>query len=371
MRSLNILQVCSSRSWGGMEMHVGILCEQLQRRGHRVVALCPPDSEIERDLLARGIETMPFEPFDYLDVPAIVRTSRLLRTQRFDIIHSHYSRDLWVLAPAASLAGDVPIVFIKHIGTQKAKTDFLHRWIYRRVCKIIAISGVIADNVRRTHPVDAGRVTVIHHGLDLSQFSDHDKAREKSRREFGIGDDDILIGTIGRLQEGKGHIEFLEMAARIAAEFSQARFIIVGEATRGEEHRAEKIYRKIDQVNLGKRLVLAGFRKDIPAVLAAMDIFAFPSRAEAFGLVIIEAMAAGVPVVSTRSDGVLDIIKDGVNGILVDRQNVDQLTAAVRSLIVDAKRRKELAAAGRRTIEEKFTIDRMVAETEKVYRDCL
>ncbi|HID23926.1 MAG TPA: glycosyltransferase family 1 protein, partial [Planctomycetaceae bacterium] len=184
-------------------------------------------------------------------------------------------------------------------------------------------------------------------------------------------EDDILIGTIGRLQEGKGHIEFLEMAARIAAEFAQARFIIVGEATRGEEHRAEKIYRKIEQINLGQRLILAGFRKDVPAVLAAMDIFAFPSRAEAFGLVIIEAMAAGVPVVSTRSDGVLDIVEDGVNGILVDRQQVDQLTAAVRTCILDENRRKELIAAGRKTIAEKFTVDRMVSETEKVYQECL
>jgi len=354
-----------------MEIHVGILSEKLVKRGYDITVLCAPHSELANDLDAKGIRTIPFKPAGYIDILSILRTTKYLRKEKYDIIHAHYSRDLWTLAPAVSLAGGVPIVFIKHIGTQKPKRDMLHKWIYAHVCRIIAISNVIANNVIATHPVKAERVRVIHHGVDLEEFNLDEKIRRKIRDEFHVKENEMLIGTIGRLQEGKGHLEFLDMAEAIHKEFPNTKFLIVGEATRGEEFRAEKIYERIRQVNLGDNLILAGFRKDIPAVLSAMDIFAFPSRAEAFGLVLIEAMAAGLPVVSTKSDGVLDIVQDEETGLLVERQNSKQLTDAVKRLIIDVDKRQKFARAGKRKIAKEFTMQKMIEEIEKIYQECM
>lgn len=371
MKNIRIAQICSSRSWGGMEMHVGILSEQLTKRGHSVIALCPPNSKIEQDLMRRKISVYPFQPADYFSPRTLIKISSLLRSQKIELLHVHYSKDLWTTIPAARLVGRLPTVFIKHIGTQKPKRDILHKWIYKNVCHTIAISKVIEQNLLNTHPIDKDAVSVVHHGLDLDLYPGDQETRDRVRKELGVAADEVLIGTIGRLQEGKGHLEFLEMAKNISRQFSKARFIIIGDPTRGEEKRARRIYEKVDKVNLNEKLILSGFRDDVPDVLSAMDVFAFPSHAEAFGLVVIEAMAASLPVVSSRCDGILDIVQDGQTGILVDPKNVGELTDAVRKLIMDAELRTALGKNGRQRVEQNFAMSGMVDQVEEIYKKCL
>ena len=214
-------------------------------------------------------------------------------------------------------------------------------------------------------------MSIIHHGLDIPLFDNAETSRIQIRAEFGLEPDHILIGIIGRLQEGKGHLEFLRMAKEISPRFPQSRFVVIGEPTRGEEFRAEQIYNIAKQINLGEKLIFTGFRKDIPALLSAMDIFTFPSRAEAFGLVLIEAMAAGLPVISCKSDGILDIVQDGVNGLLVQPENVPQLVTAVSTLLKNRELRNRLAVAARETVEKKFTMERMIKQNENIYLRCL
>lgn len=351
-------------------MHFGILSEKLRQRGHRVLTLCPRDSKTEVDLRQRNFEPANFNVRSYFHPGTVVWLSRLLKAHQVDIIHAHYSRDLWTIAPAAKLAGDVPIVLIKHIGTQKPKQDLFHRWIYKNVCYVIAISQVIAENVRCTHPISPEKVGVVHHGLDLTLFRNLEAGRKRVRNEFGFAETDIVVGTIGRLQEGKGHLEFLEMARRIAEQWPEARFLLVGESTYGERHRARAIYNKAKEINLGNCLVMPGFRNDVPDVLAAIDIFTFPSHAEAFGLVVIEAMAAGLPIISSNCDGVLDIITNGVTGMLVPPKDVDQLTNAVEILLKHPNKRMQYGRMARKEAERRFTIDKMVNQVEAVYRKC-
>ncbi|NIA29188.1 MAG: glycosyltransferase [Actinobacteria bacterium] len=352
-------------------MHVGILSEQLTKRGHSVIALCPRKSKIEQDLIKRKIPVYPFQPADYFSPRTLVKICNLLRSKKIELLHVHYSKDLWTTIAAARLVGKLPTVFIKHIGTQKPKRDILHKWIYKNVCHTIAISQVIERNLLNTHPIKKNAVSVVHHGLDLDLFSRDPETRSRVREELGVAADQVLVGTIGRLQEGKGHLEFLEMAKNISQQFPKARFIIIGDPTRGEELRARRIYEKMDQLDLTEKVILSGFRDDVPDVLSAMDIFAFPSHAEAFGLVVIEAMAASLPVVSSRCDGILDIVKDGQTGILVNPKNVGELTGAVRKLIVDAELRTTFGKRGRKRVEQNFTMSRMIDQVEEIYKKCL
>ncbi len=352
-------------------MHVAQVADLLRELGHQPIIWCARNSELERDARQRGLPTVSFEPKSYFDPRTLIQTVHRLRQFPVDILHAHHGKDLWTLAPANDAAGRKPIVFIKHIGTQKAKKDIFHRYIYSRVHKIIAISQVIADNILQTHPVKPEQVEIIHHGVDPTLFVDTGVWRETVRQQWGIASDQLLIGTIGRLQIGKGHLEFLDMAAALAAQFPQVRFVIVGEPTRGEESRAEVIYEKIRQLHLEDKVLLPGFRKDIPAVLAAMDIFAFPSRAEAFGLVLIEAMAAAKPVVSTNCDGVLDIVEQGYNGLLFDSGRIDRFIDAVKSLVEQPTLRRQLAQQGRATVEEKFSRRRYADRLLQLYEKCL
>jgi glycosyltransferase involved in cell wall biosynthesis len=239
--------------------------------------------------------------------------------------------------------------------------------IYRRVDHIIAISTVIARNVLETHPVRSQRVSVVHHGVAVDRFHRDEQVRYRVRAEFGIDEQNLLIGIIGRLQDGKGHLEFLHMAERISAEWPAVRFLVVGAPTHGEEERAEPIFRCAAELGLEKRVIFTGYRRDVPDILSALDLFVFPSHAESFGLVIIEAMAAGLPVISSRNDGVLDIVCHEETGLLVDPKDIAELTGAVDRLLRDADLRQRLGRDGRTWVERNFNQDNMIDRLLELY----
>lgn len=351
-------------------MHVGFLARQLAQRGHNVTTITGSDSPLAHDLRAAGFQPLEFSQAGYFKPQSIARLYRYFASHPVDVVHSHYSRDLWTIVPALKsgrVKSRLPLLLTKHIGTGKPKRDFLHRWLYQRVDYLIAISEVIRQNLIATHPLSSEKVGVIHHGIDLEQFS-LDKISDRSvRQELGFSHEQVVVGMVGRLQISKGCLEFLEMARRVHHEYPQTRFVVIGEATRGEPRDADFIRAKQHELQLEKVVTFLGFRKDIPAVLAAMDIFVFPSHAEAFGLALLEAMAAGKAVVASNNDGVLDIVADGVNGLLVPPRAVAALTYACLRLVEDATLRQRMGQAGREIVEQKFSVQHMLERLEILY----
>lgn len=311
-------------------MHVSYLSQHLANRGHRILALCTPGSPLDNDFRKRGFAPHNLSLGGYFHPRAILKLSQLLYSERPEIIHAHYSRDLWTIVPALARRdlSHIALVLTKHIGTQKPKRDLLHQWIYRRVDYLVAISEVIRANLLATHPVAADKVGVIHHGVDLDEFSPEQYERDAVRAELGWSPEELVFGIVGRLQISKGYLEFLEMARRIRQVVSHARFLLIGEASRGEEAEANLILQKIEALDLHMATRWLGFRKDVARLLSAMDVFVFPSHAEAFGLVLIEAMAMEKAVISSNCDGVLDIVKHGETGLLVPPKEIEPLTRA-------------------------------------------
>ncbi len=351
-------------------MHVGFLARQLAQRGHRVLTVCAPQTPLAQDFHEAGFEPYLLDPAGYLKPRSLVRLKRCLESQPVEIVHSHYSRDLWSIVPALAWRGGehrLPLVLTKHIGTGKPKRDLLHRWLYRRVDYVIAISEVIRKNLIATHPLSSEKVGVIHHGLDLEQFSMSKISDRGLRRELGFSHGEVVVGMVGRLQISKGCLEFLAMAQRVHRAQPNTRFVIVGEPTRGEPSEAELIRQKCRDLQLEKIVTFLGFRKDIPAVLAAFDIFVFPSHAEAFGLALLEAMAAGKPVIASNNDGVLDLVRDERSGLLFPPQEVEALTQACLRLVVNENLRRQMGEASRNVVLQKFSVQRMLEQLESLY----
>ena len=369
--SLKILKICSSRAWGGLELHMTNLCEELRDRGHEVIPACYPGSRIDQRLRGLGFEPIPLRIRSYLHPLQIYKLAKTIRKSGIDLIHSDYSKDLWTIIPAMKLSADRPVVLIKHIGTQKPKRDWFHRWIYRNVSHVIAISTVIKDNIIATHPIDQSRVSVLHNGVSLEKFNQQNVDRAAVRVEFKIAPDEVVIGIVGRLQVAKGYLEFLKMAAAISPEFPNTKFMIVGEATHGRQAEADMILNQIDELGLREKVIYTGYRDDVPSLLAAMDMFVFPSRAEAFGLVLIEAMAMQLPVVACRSDGVLDIVLDHETGLLFTPKNVDELIGAVSDLLQHPQKRLSFGKAGLARVKKFFSENQILDELENLYRRLL
>jgi glycosyltransferase involved in cell wall biosynthesis len=366
--SFNILQTCFSASWGGLEMQALEVADQLERRGHHVVLACCPGTRLESEAAQRGLPVLAANVAGYFHPGAIRLLRRCIADRKIDIVHSHLSRDLATLVPALFPGRRIPLLLSKRVGSAISKRDPLHRLTYARVDMVLAVSSVIHQNVLDTTPVPPQRVMTLHDAIDTKQFSPG-RFRDAIRTELRLSPADLVVGFVGRFSPGKGLEELLDASARLRGTSVRFHVVIVGEASFGEEAYGEHVRRECADLGLEDMVTFTGFRPDIPAVLAAFDIFAFPSHAESFGVALIEAMAMELPVVSTNCDGVLDIVVDGETGLFVHPREGGELASALDRLIRDGDLRQKLGQAGRRRVEMLFDRNTQMDRLEMIYRD--
>jgi glycosyltransferase involved in cell wall biosynthesis len=367
-KSLNILQTCFSRSWGGLEMQALEVTSQLSKRGHNVWLACNPNSRLSAEATKRQITVVPLDVEGYAHPMLLWRLRNFIRHKQIDIIHCQLSKDIATLVPAMRLSGErIPIILSKRVGSLVHKKDFFHRATYAHVDRVLAISEVIHQNVLDTTPVPPDRVITLHDAIDTGYFSLARVNRQRVRNEFGVGEDMIIVGMVGRFSPGKGHEEFLAAADILRKKYPAVHFLIVGEASYGEQRYEHKIRTMCLSLGLENVVTFTGYRSDIPGVMSAFDILAFPSHAESFGVVLIEAMAMERPVVSTNCDGVLDIVVDGETGIYVHPRKPMELAFALAKLIEYPAMRERMGKAGRKRVEELFDQKRQIEKIEELY----
>ncbi len=188
------------------------------------------------------------------------------------------------------------------------------------------------------------------------------------RRELGISQHATLVGMVGRMSPGKGHEEFLNAAKKITRESDMdLQFLVVGGTSFGENEYEMQINSLVHELDLDSVVHLTGFRKDIPRMMSSLDILAFPSHEESFGITVTEAMAMKLPVVASGNAGVLDIVVDGATGVLVPPKNYQALADGILKLAKDSSMRKRFGEAGRKRVEEMFSVQAVVEKLESFY----
>jgi len=372
VHSVPILQTCFSRSWGGLEMQALEVTAQLHLRGYPVWLACLPSSRLQSEAEGRGIAVLPFNAVGYLHPLVIVRLARFLRKEAIRIVHCQLSHDLSTVVPAADLSRSCRVIILsKRMGSFLTKRDPFHRYTYSRVDRILAISEVIHRNVLETTPVSPERVLTLHDAVEVTGFSPDPEIRKATRHEFGYDDTNVVVGFVGRFSRGKGQEDLLHAAQEIIHLHPSTRFLIVGEASAGEEGYEREIRQLCSTLGLGHAVTFAGYRRDIRKILPAMDLFAFPSHAESFGVSLIEAMAEGLAAVASSSDGVLDIVTEGQTGLLVPPKSPHELAVALTRLIEDPSLRDRLGRAARQRVLEKFERAAQLDRLELIYKEVL
>jgi glycosyltransferase involved in cell wall biosynthesis len=343
----------------------------LQQRGHTVLLACPRGSRLSAAARDAGVEILELAVSGYVHPVAVGRLNTALWARAIDLVHCQHSRDLATVVPAVLLSGRrTPVILSKRMGSYLRKRDPLHRFTFARVARVLAVSGVIRSNVIATTPVPAARVVTIHDSVNASSFAPG-AATPALRIEHGIRDAMPVIGMVGRFSPGKGHEDLLR-AARILKERGRTFVVmVVGEASYGEEEHERYIRDLSRTLGVDDVVVFTGFRADIPSVMASFTLFAFPSHAESFGVVLIEAMAAGLPVVSTNCDGVVDIVVDGATGLFVPPGDPEALASAIERLLEDAGLRSRLGAAGRARVLSHFDLAAGIGKLEQIYEEVL
>ncbi|MGB5874844.1 MAG: glycosyltransferase family 4 protein [Bacteroidota bacterium] len=365
-----ILHTCFSRSWGGLELYCLDLCRLLRERGYGVWLACPAGSRMEEEAHRQGLLTIPLSVSGYFHPLLLGRLARFIRTNRPDLIHCHQSKDIATVVPAMILSRRrLPVILTKSVGSYIMKRDPLHRFTYSHVSRVLAISSVIHNNVVSTTPVPPDRVHTLHFPVDTKRFDPDRVDPQAVRREYGLDEKMHVVGFVGRFSPGKGHEELMTAAAILKNRYRNVRYLVAGEASYGEEPYEREIKSLARESGVDDIIIFTGFRTDIPEIMAAVDIFAFPSHAEAFGMVLIEAMAMRCPVVSTNCDGVLDIVVDGVTGLYVEPGRGEQLARAISRLLDDPSLRERMGNAGRERAVRLFDRHAHLGEIEVIYND--
>lgn len=361
---MKILQVSSAQAFGGGERHLVDLARSLTDRGHEVYVAARSNSQLldELDLPPERIVTLPLR--NALDAKSAAALARLVRNENIEIVHAHMARDYPLTAYAVRRNPGARLIVTRHV---LFPLNRLHKLTLGNVSRVIAVSHAVARELRAQALIAPEKVTVIQNGIDLKKI---DAARNRFNptefcRRWDLPTDCLIVGSIGTFTRLKGHEDFLHAAAALANR--SAFFVISGTESPATKEYRRRLERLIQQLNLSDRVSLIGRMDDISDLYCALDVFVSASHSESFGLAIVEAMAAGTAVVATKTDGAQEIIEDGKSGILVPIGAIQTMADEIERLLVDRRRRDELADNARAHVSERFSLERMVDETEQVY----
>ena len=360
-----MLLVVDSLEVGGAERHVVDLAAALSLRAHEVKVACSVPGDLSGLLEEANVPVLPL--LDQLvkrrvSAPYARGLRRLVKEERFDLVHAH----IYASAAAAAIATvgtGVPLVVTEHTeaGWRGRRARLVSRWFCRRVSRVIAVSGAVRRRLVQQDDVPPEKIAVIPNAVPASP--------EKGPGAPPLQDelrDGPLVGVLARLQPEKGVATFLKAAARVAEDAPRARFLVAGDGPLRAELQALVV-----RLGLEENVRLLGFRPDPRALIGLLDVLVVPSHTEGAPLVVLEAMASGVPVVASAVGGIPDQVRNGVDGLLVPPSDPASLGDAVLELLEDPGLASRMGAAGHRKSATEFSHAKMVERVTEVYRTAL
>lgn len=367
----SVLYVVDTLNIGGTEKQLVQTAIRLHRTGqHQVTVAC---LRAEGPLLAvlqrAGVRVMEFPKGKTLlsanGVRQLLRLAFFIRKERFQAVHAY---DLWANllgVPAAWLARTPVIIASRRY---LADLDWYTPWRNKLLCMVYHLStyvtvnsNVVRDLLVQRDGLCRKKVRVIYNGVDADGFVPATHA-EKTTPEIGCKRK-VIVLLANMYSELKGHHSLIQAAQMVCRDISDAIFVLVGDG-QGKS----KLQDQAKAEGLQQKILFLGGRNDVPQILACCTLFVLPSEAEAMPNALLEAMAAGLPVVATRVGGVPEVVEDGVNGLLVPPRDPRALADAILRILADPGLSRNLAQAGRETIRAYFTFDRLIAELAQLYK---
>ena len=321
-----------------------------------------------------GIEAVKYSApvHSYRRAAAFLRDSARLaaqfRSHRVDLVHCADLLGAYHAALAGRLAGIPVICHIRNRFAFISRRDRSFLWPVRRFVFVSRHTWAHFG-----HSVPAERGVVVYDGILVPSVTTADDDRVSVRREFGLEPDVPLIGMMARVAPQKDFSTLARAARTVLRNEPRARFLIAGDFNSAPNYRAhyQQVQAEMEACGVREAFIFAGQRSDVPRLLSALDIFVLSTHWEGLPLVVLEAMALGVPVVATAVDGVPEIVHHGRTGLLVRHEDPDELAAAIGDLLADRRRAAELGTAGRNLVQARFTESQFAAAMNAVYATTL
>ncbi len=360
---LSVLQVATGfPSWGGTELHILNLSEQLQKRGYDVTVACRPGRWVEEKATVMGLPTVPIRVMNQHDWQDFGVLRQFLRERKTDVLHVHWSSDI-VVPGYAALREHVPV----RIMSRHMPYPFKNRvgsFLYSKILytRLVTVSNSVRETLIKCG-VPGDKVQVIHHGTDVEAFARTTQDRREMRLALGIPEDSVAVGIVGRIAPEKGHAVLLDALQKVHERYPLF-LVIVGNGPDDELIRT-----RAAEMGLADKVLFTGFRDDVNNVLNALDVVTVPSTwNEPCSAVVQQGMAVSKPVIGTRAGGTPEMVVDDETGFLVPPSDPDALADALARMAGDAFLRKRLGAAGKERVEELFSLRVMTDKIEALYQ---
>lgn len=381
MKKIKILRIIARLNVGGPAIHTILLTARFNNEKYCSKLVKGVEGSSEGDMksfaMEKGVKPIVIPELQreiniVKDSVALWKLYRLMRREKPDIVHTHTAKAGMLGRTAAWLAGVPVILHTFHGHIFKGYFGRTKTWIFLQIekvmaklsTKIITISESLKKELVELGVAPEDKIDVIPIGLDLTQFVNHDYSGE-FKRSLGLSKNCLIVGTVGRLVPIKGQKYFLEAANKICGDSNgnrDVKFVIVGDGElRGE------LVGHAKELGLEDKVYFTGFRSDLPDIYADFDIMVLPSLNEGTPVALIEAMSSGKPVVATTVGGVVDLVEDGVTGLLVEPESERELREGILALLSDKARRKMLGRKGREAVYPAYDIETLVKRMDDVY----
>lgn len=373
-RSLRIVLHSDSDVFAGTERHIADLAEGLRGLGVAVRIACPLPSALASEAEARNLEVVPIQKGGLIDWRATKVLRSLFVTGQMDLLHTHNGRSNLSGAFAATFRSGGCCVATQHFiepsrlrggAIKRAIRVRAHRLVNRRIAHFIAISDAVRHSMCRRRDAAEHKITVVPNGIKTPRRRELFSERQV-RDEFRVDEHAPLVACVARLELEKDIGSLITAIGSVKVKCPGIKCVIAGDGSQRHSLQAQ-----IRDAGLGDVVILAGFRQDALSIINACDLFILPSLTEPFGLVILEAMALGKPVIATSAGGPLEIVQHETTGLLVPPARPAALAAAIDWLVQAPDQCARMASAGLVRYEKHFTAERMARATLSVYDTAL
>lgn len=371
----------------GGERVLSMIVSGLDRQVFDSLVLCPDDGPLAAIIRASGVRTLAIDPliarftwrpmFLIRYLSSFVRLMRAARvaviSEKPDLIHANSIRSGLVMT-IATVGLKIPVVWHVHdlLPRHPLSTAIRFVAIASRQTHIVAVSDAVATRFRGSLLQWFARrcdAITIHNAVDVEKFHPNSLKRTLTRRSLGFGDSELILGIVGQLTPRKGQLETIEAFAHVAQNCKEAKLVIVGEALFNRDFQyADALHNTAKRLGISDRVRFLGHREDIPELTRAFDLAIVNSKAEPFGLTVVEAMASGTPVLATAVDGIREIIEPGGTGWLVNSGDREELVESLELLLADEDLRAKLSMSALRAVRSRFAAPGFINNIGQLYR---
>jgi len=353
---LSLLFIDTERVWRGGQAQLLTLIKGLHQRGHRIQLICQPKTLLQTRAVELGIPTHPLSIRNDVGLISLIRLISALRKLRPEILAFNTPRPIFIGTMASRFSPVRARIVFRRVNfplRQNFLTRFKYTW---GIDCIVAISESIRLQLE-VSGIPSSKIRTIYEGMDLSLYP------QKPDREESHSVRPTVVGTVSHLSPEKGIHYLIEAASLIPDVHRRLRFVVVGEGNCLPE--AKALTRK---KGLGNVFHFAGFHSNTSRFMKTFDIFALPSLSEGLSSAILEAMATSLPIVATKVGGIPELVKNEDNGLLVAPADPESLSLAIQRLADNPEESRRMGLRGRKRMEEQFTLERKIAETEQLCR---